>query len=78
MIHPTLYRVICERLLDKIHPDYMVPELMTEGEHDLAKVSVSLQKLMKMEGSEVKIDKDIDKDEDDKDTLYTKIRQMKK
>ena len=43
---------------------------MIESEYDLLKVSISLQKLMKMEGSEVKIDKDIDKDDDDRESLY--------
>jgi hypothetical protein len=78
LIHPTLYRLVCENLLDRLHPEYLPPEMMTETEYDLQKLSMSLQKLMKIEGSEVKIDKDFDKDDDDKEGLYQKIRQMKK
>ena len=43
---------------------------MTESDYDLQKLNISLQKLMKIEGNEVKIDKDIDKEDDDKEGLY--------
>lgn len=56
----------------------MVPEILTVEEHDLNKMSMSLDKVIKFEKNEIKFEEEEELDEKDKESLYQKIRQIKK
>lgn len=52
----------------------MAPEILTVEEHDLNKMSMSLDKVIKFEKNEIKFEEDDELEVKDKESLYQKIR----